>query len=257
MTGVRRSADRRRRRKRSGRYYSLDELLSRQPKSLRKDPQYRELCSHFLSSDVLPRLRINSRCFRLLDKAVIAPENLNNFYHTYRLPRDPFFPLFLRIKRSYITMRQQQLEAREAYIFERMKALPPEKLRFIRFLAEWEQSLNRSSDFPYWMNQLYPGSKKRMREYELYGVLEWQQFFYSYLCGLAAQYRLQASPLAEKMTACSMLGLIPSADPLIWPGRTEILRAYRARCRRFHPDRGGEHSLFIQLQKAKEVLCET
>lgn len=246
---------RKNRRHRSCRYYSLDELLSRQPCALRKDCRYRELLEQFLSSESLQRLRISSRCFRLMDKAQIDPENLPFFYRTYHLPQNSFFPLFLGIKRSYLAERQKWQEEREIYILKRMKALPTCKIRFVRFLADWEQSLNGQGEFPFWMNHLYPETKKRVHQYEKFTTVQWEAFFREYLKGMLEHYHLKIDPLAEKLTACCILELIPRIDPLCFPDRQDILRSYRMLCRRYHPDRGGDPALFVLLQRAREVLC--
>ncbi len=250
--------NRRRRRRTTGRsyrYYSLDDLLVRQPKSLRKNPEYPRMLNHFLSSEKLLRLRISSRCFQLLNKAGIDPEHLEHFYRTYRVPKDPFFPLFLRIKRNYLLDRQKKMELRESYILEKMKKLPPKKLRYIRFLAEWEQELNRKSDYPFWMENLYPKTKKQVHRYEAYSFLEWDAFFRQYVYGLLVHYRRNPETLGEKVLACGVLDLLPGTDPLILPGRGEVLHSFRTLSRTYHPDRGGSTDIFIKLKDAREVLC--
>lgn len=209
-----------------------------------------------MGSDILPRLRISSRCFRLLDKAQIDAENLPFFYKTYRLPQNSFFPLFLSIKRSYLAERIKWQDEREAYILKRMKALPAGKIRFIRFLADWEVSLNGRGDFPFWMNKLYPETKKRVHQYEKFSTVEWNDFFRDYLTGLLEHYHLKTEPLVERLTACSILGLIPRIDPLCLPDQRDILKSYRMLCRKYHPDRGGDQAQFVLLQRAREVLCD-
>ena len=239
---------------RTSRYYSLDELLSRQPKSIRTDPRYRQLSACFYTSELLPRLRISRRCYRLLDKAIVDPENLVHFYKTYRLPKDPFFPLFFCIKRDYLAERERKREEREAYILKRMKALPVHKIRFIRFLGEWEQEMNRKMDYPYWEKHLYPGTKKRVHEYEAFGPLEWDDFFRSYLAGLLTHYHYNPHPLADRAAACAFLELLPVAAPLTLPDKREVLSSYRRLCRIYHPDRGGSSEIFIRLKESKEIL---
>ena len=211
--------------------------------------------NHLVSSQALLRLRIPSPAFRILDRAVIEPENLNNFYRTYRIPKDPFFPLFLSIKREYLADRAKKQEEREAYILEKMKSLPAEQIRFIRFLAEWEQEMNRQMDYPYWMEHLYPPTKKRVNQYEKFTLLEWDTFLENYLDGLLRHYRLKNEVLAPRILACHLLGLIPVLDPLRFPNQKEVLRSYRGLSLVYHPDRGGEVEVFIRLKEAREVLC--
>ena len=222
---------------------------------MRKGSRYRELLLSFLGSESLQRLRISRRCFRLLDKALIDPENLTSFYKTYRLPCHQFFPLFLSLKRSYLMERRKWQEERERYIWEQLKALPPQTVRFIRFLAEWEQEQNPKSEFPFWMKHLLPHTKKRLYEYQKFNSLEWYSFFYSYLTGLTARYNLNPHPLTEKLAACSMLELIPSIHPFSLPEKRIIMKAYRSLCCRYHPDRGGDPAFFVKLQESREILC--
>ena len=74
-------------------------LLDKQPKALVRDTKYPLLISYYRSSPLLMRIRFNKRCYSLLHNAVIKPEHLENFYKTYRLPKDSFFPLFSMIKK--------------------------------------------------------------------------------------------------------------------------------------------------------------
>ncbi len=214
------------------------------------------MMNHLVTSETLMRLRISTPAYRILNRAVIKPENLNNFYRTYRIPRDPFFPLFLGIKREYLAEKQRKQEQREAYILKKMKSLPGGKIRFIRFLAQWEQEINRYMDYPYWMEHLYPSTKKRVHEYENFSLLEWDVFLQDYLEGLLRHYRIKNEVLGPRILACHLLELIPSLDPLAFPCQKDVLRSYRVLSLIHHPDRGGESEVFIRLKEAREVLCQ-
>ena len=114
----------RRRRSPGSRRYSLADLLAKQPKSLQKHDYYQSLLAHYYSSERLKGLRVSQRCYTLLHTCRIRPEHLKEFYRTYRLPRDPFFPLFFRIKRDYLEQRRRQEEARRTYIHAQVRRLP-------------------------------------------------------------------------------------------------------------------------------------
>jgi len=211
---------------------------------------------HYRSSGRLQSLRISRRCYRLLDRAVIAPENLRHFYRTYRLPADPFFPLFFRIKRTWLENQQRKKEARERYILEKMRSLPRERLRYIRFLAEWEGSLNPAGDYPVWSDHLYPATKKRVHEYLTFDVREWDRFTRDFLVCLKDRYGQIQDVRAEEILACGFLGLVPRAVPFGLPGEEDLRRVCRRLSREYHPDSGGDARLFIRMRQAREVLVD-
>ncbi len=248
----------RRRRRRGGkRVHSLAKLLDRQPKSLRKHPYYGVMMSHYSSSGRLQSLRMNATCYRLLDKAVITAENLPNLYRTYRIPKDPFFPLFLRIKLDYLDERRRISEEREKYILGKIKELPPVRRRIIRFLAEWEEELSRGKSRRCWEKTVYPGSKKRALE--LLGLSDsgWLSLYSEFLTSLEERYRL--SPVTVSRVKASLaLQLVPEIAPesalLIMPGPEQIKKAYRRLSRIYHPDSGGDSPLFITIGESRDLL---
>ena len=90
----------------AGRHHrSLAQLLDAQPRGLTRFSEHRLLWDHFLASDRLQKLRISPRCYHLLNQAKVPPGNLKNFYTTYRLPEDPFFPWFLKVKADWFIER--------------------------------------------------------------------------------------------------------------------------------------------------------
>jgi hypothetical protein len=249
-----------RRRRQPVKKYSLSYLLSRQPKSLQKNEYYPIMMNYFYNSERLQRLRVSRRCYSLLQHAKIRPENLHHFYRTYRLPRDPFFPLFFKIKREYLQEQQRRKEERVQYIAARMRSLPEPILEFIKYLARFEQRCNRSGRYPVWSTHMFPSTKKRVREYAGYTYPEWLSFFRSYLELLTERYRSLTPETAEKLLACFVLQCLPrepgdggSPD---WPDHEQVVRQYRRLSLQHHPDRGGDGQVFVELQRAREVLGE-
>ncbi|MDA3956857.1 hypothetical protein [Oceanispirochaeta sp.] len=245
------------RRPRGGRStLSIDQLLSRQPKTIRRHPQYLLMLDHFLLSDSLKKVRMNRRCYRLLDRAVIEPENLRHFFKTYRLPQDPFFPLFFRIKRDYLSQREKSARDKEGYILKEMKIIPLAKRRIIRFLAEWEEHFNSLGERPLWETKLYPRTKKRVHELQSFGEGEWLNFFILHVERLQRHYPRIPESQVTGIKACLPLGLIPKLSPFRLPDRGSAQKAYRQHCRIYHPDSGGEAALFTLLQKSREILLD-
>lgn len=272
MTRVRR---RRRRRASHARTYSIAWLLAHQPKSIEKHPHYALLLAHYHSSDALARVRFSRRCYSLLQHARIAPENLHHFYRTYRLPADPFFPLFFELKRAYLAERERRREARRQYILESMRALPPPVLGFIKFLGRLEQVHARGRS-PVWQRHLFPASKKAADAYHSRDTGDWLAVFRAHLDRLTARYRAPAEAAREKLLACFVLELIPAppavdvrrpnaraadargrAAGISWPAPAEITAAYRRLCKRHHPDHGGDAATFVELARARDVLLDS
>ena len=210
---------------------------------------------HYRSSPRLKNLRISRRCYSLLQHAVIKPEFLHNFYRSYRLPRDPFFPLFLRVKRDYLDERRQKQEQKLRYIADKMRGLPPDTLAFIKYLAAFEQQYNRADNFPVWTTHLFPSTKKRVNEYSSFTRTEWIALFNAHLQRLEQRYRELNEETNKRLLASYVLECLPqSGTSGLQPDLQTAARNYRRLSKLYHPDLGGDVDFFLQLQWAKEVL---
>ncbi|MDC7231754.1 MAG: hypothetical protein PQJ58_00860 [Spirochaetales bacterium] len=232
---------------------TLQRLLERQPAALAGYSGYELMISHYRSSEKLRNLKMNRQCYRLLDKAIIRPEHLPNLYRTYRLPDDPFFPLFLSIKTDYLRQRLRIKEERDIYILNQMKLLPREKRKMIRFLAELEESISAGSVRHCWDKNIYPGSKKRAGAMRKMTEKEWTRLVDSHFRDLTGTYHRKAEDL-NRIRACLFLGILPELSPFYLPDADRINRAYRKKSRTCHPDSGGEEDLFIRLQQERDLL---
>jgi hypothetical protein len=216
------------------------------------------MMSYYADSSKLQNLRFSRRCYSLLQHAKIAPENLHHFYRTYRLPKDPFFPLFFKIKREYLLEQQRKQEERIRYIAARMRSLPEPTLEFVKFLARFEQRCNRSGRYPVWNQQLFPKSKKRAREYLEFDLAAWLSFFRGYLECLGERYRRIDEHTREMLLACFVLQCLPEEAAgdgrEVWPDGERVRRQYRRLSLEHHPDRGGSGELFVELKRARDLL---
>ncbi len=251
---MRRRRRRRRPPSRQRRSYSLGYLLSQQPKTLRKDPRYARVVERLEASAGLLRLRVPRRCYSLLHGARISPEDLSSFYRTYGIPKDPFFPLFLEIKRDYLADRERYREERRQYILATVRSVPQPTLDFIKYLGYLEEHYNPRRLHPLWQAELFPRSKKQAKAYLGYGHGEWVNVFRRHLRLLSARYRGLSEPFAEKLLACYLLDCLPPEIPPQWPDDAAVSRAYRRMSLLHHPDRGGDHRVFIQVRRARETL---
>ncbi len=141
-----------------------------------------------------------------------------------------------------------------------MRALSPSVLEFIKFLAAYEQALNYSGRHPIWSEQLFPKTKKRVREYGHYRYDDWIQFFRAYLQTLEKRYRTVSDTTAEKLLAAFVLeclpGLLPRSPDLSRPSPADVMKQFRKLSKLHHPDRGGDAERFVHLKWARDVLLK-
>lgn len=237
------------------RYYTLASLLDAQPKGLVKDPKHRLLWDHFMTSEKLQRLRIGRRCYRLLNNASVSPENLKSFYRSYRLPEDPFFPLFLSVKRNWIDGRKKWQEERRKAISLMMDGLPVERYRNIELMGRLEEKYNPAGKRPLWDKIVFPGTKKRAGELIGFEELQWQNLASHFLNCLSERYRSLSTEEALKVEALLIMGFnrIPVGT---YPERQEVQERFRHLSKIYHPDGGGDSTLFRRLKTARDILAE-
>jgi hypothetical protein len=246
-----------RREKRPAKLYPLTDLLSRQPKSLQKHEGYLELLSLYRASPRLRSLRISRRCYRLLDGARIAPEHLDNFYRTYRLPKNPFFPLFFSLKGAYLARRSELRRLREAWIHERFRELQPRLLRFITLLGKNERALNLAGRTPVWERVIYPKTKKQAREYLHYTTPQWAELFDHFGRELKLRYPAAPARKWDRLFAAFLLECIPQKEPFEEPDPQTVRRQYRRLSKLHHPDSGGDADFFLRLKEARDFLLDS
>ena len=251
---MRRRGTRRRRQASSARSYSLPYLLSRQPKSLAKHELYGAMMVHLRASGRLAGVRFSRRCYTLLNQARIAPHNLVHFYRTYKLPKDPFFPLFFTIKRDYLAERERIKEERRHYILTTMRALAPPVLAQIKYLGYLECHFNAAGRSPVWEKHIFPTSRKQVDGYSRFSPRQWHAVYRRHLSRLSARYPGIRGAIADRVLACFVLGITPEKIPPVQPSPAEVARVYRRLSLLHHPDRGGHAETFISIKKARDLL---
>jgi hypothetical protein len=221
------------------------------------------MLGHYHANPRLHTVRIPRRCYTLLHDARIAPENLSNLYQTYRLPRDPFFPLFLACKRGYLAERERVRQARREYILTQVRSMPEPRLRTLRYLGYFERGLNSAGDSPVWQDRLFPGSKKQADAYLGLSEADWQSLIRTHMRDLCSRYPRLKPSVTDLIAAQSVLELLPdvrslpeSARPAapVPPAAQSVRASYRRLSLLHHPDRGGDPELFIQIKRAHDQL---
>ena len=227
-------------------------LLRRQPAGLRRRSEFEELASLLAGSPALQRVRLGRRAWRLLDEARIAPENLSNFFRTYRVPRSEFFRRFVILKRGYLDHLADLKRARREYIRRRVATLPPPVFAVLRELGRYERGLNRAGRTPVWDALLFPRSKKEADACHRYGATEWRDKIADFGKALSRRY----PGLKRNDWECAWASLILECGLETPPAPETVRRNYRRLSKRYHPDAGGDPLLFRQLKEARDRLLD-
>ncbi len=233
------------------RIYTIPYLLSRQPKAIKKNKYYQMLVTFYNASPFLKKTRINRKCYSLLNNSKISPENLKYFYRTYRLPENPFFPIFLIIKRAYLKNKILQKKKKEEYIKNNFLNLNKITLRFIKYFAKFESTINRYQKFPVWNRTFYPKTKKSADYLSKLDRNEWIKLFNIYIERLKYKYVKINEKYANKIIALFILDL-----PIEKHSTAMIKKQYRKLSLKYHPDHGGNSNDFNLLQKARSILMD-
>ena len=206
-----------------------------------------------MSSEKLQKLRISRRCYSLLDRARIKPENLASFYRTYRLPRDAFFPLFLAVKSKWIEDRQSWKQKRIKRIAKTMERLPRRRKKELERLKILEKALNPAGTSPQWKLFMSPSTIKRSEELSVQSDIEWLNLYSRFLGSLTDRYHSFTNPEALRVEALLLLGF-ELTETIEIPEKREINERFRALSKTHHPDRGGNAEVFRRLKTARDVL---
>lgn len=230
-------------------------LLDKQPKSLSKQKHYQLMVSYLQNAPRLAGLRFNKRCYSLLNEAVIKPEHLEDFYRTYRLPKNPFFPLFFMVKRNYLMEREFIKFERKKYIEIKMTCIPSYVQRYFALIFQFEQKYNRAGNSPVFKNNLSVSTKKRANEFSNFEHADWIEFFGIYFACLGKHYERIPSENMDRIYAYIILNSIPDSLSEL-PDSAKVNNRYRNYSKIYHPDRGGNPELFIKLKWARDLLLE-
>jgi len=212
------------------------------------------MISYLGSEPRLLQIRFNKRCYSLLHNAVIKPEHLEDFYRTYRLPKNPFFPLFFSIKREYLKGREEKRAVREEYIRQGLRRLPPYVKMVFTLSSRMEKELTGRDSCPVYRRSFLPSTKKRTDEYLKFSHGDWMDFFDSYLEKMAGVYDHLPLKRIEYLNAAMGLGWEPD-DAFRPPSREVVNRLYREHSKTYHPDRGGNSRHFIRVKWAKDFFA--
>ena len=129
--------------------------------------------------------------------------------------------------------------------------LPKKTLRFIRYLAKYESTINKYNKFPVWNNLFYPRTKKNADIISNYDHVDWINLFNKFIEKLKKRYKVIDEKYINKIIALFIM------DLSIKKHSTEtIKKQYRKLSLKFHPDQGGNSRDFNLLQKARSILID-
>jgi len=230
--------------------YSLCKLLKYQPLELKKKSDFKYLINIYNHSDVLKKTRLRRKCYSLLQKARILPENLDRFYLFYRLPKHSFFPLFLRLKREYLNKIDTKKKEKRDYILKKMRKLPYNIQFYIKSLANYEKSLS-CNNCQIWIECFYPKTKKKVNSYFNYSLFDWLKTAENFKVLLVKRFKDIDINYFKRITSFLILDLTSDNNSI-----DLIKKKYRVLSKKYHPDHGGDSDYFKKIKDAYEFLIK-
>jgi hypothetical protein len=231
------------------RTYGIQDILDKQPKRLKNKQEFRDLLVYLKEHPKLFSITMPYRCFKLLSEGILEVKNLPNLYRTYKLPKDPFFNRFLKLKREQLYHRRDLKELRRQYILKKIKELPDEIVECFKFLGNLEKQLNRAGKIPVWQSVLLPKTKKAANEFEKKSAGEWDEYFSAFLNALEKRYGNLNVDYKKELLSRSIFGLLDGQL-----SEKEIRQRFKKLSLTSHPDQGGTHEHFLRIQEAMEQL---
>jgi len=230
--------------------YSLGGLLKNQPVELKKNSDFKNLINLYNHSDSLKKTRFRRKCYSLLQKARISPENLERFYFFYRLPKHSFFPLFLKLRKEHLNKIDCKKKKKNDYILKKMRQLPDNIQFLIKSLAKYEKSLT-GKNCVIWLDFFYPKTKKKVNSYFKLNFFDWLKSADKYTGLLAKRFKKIDFNHIIRITSIFILGL--SEDNC---SAEKIKKSYRTLSKKYHPDQGGDPDFFKKIKDAYEFLTK-
>ncbi len=233
---------------------TLTALLSRQSGSFQRDPAFIALARRLETTPALQLVRLNSIAWRLLNTPRLKIEYLDNFYRTYRLPRDRFFRDFLEIKWNLIDRKKKRRQERAAKIAAAVTHWPPEVRATLAYLAAAEKT--RQARQPLTADLCAPTTIKRAVTLGKMQDPEWIAEIDSCIQALRRAYPRLGLPPATVLLDCALLNCLPENGTTKLPPPSAIRARFRSLSKATHPDTGGDAASFRQLKAARDRLLK-
>ncbi len=236
---------------------SLEWLLSRQTKTVQKDPRF-ALLEKYLHQDLqLKGVKLGKREYRLMSKGVIQPKHVSNFIQTYRMPRHPFFLLFFELKQDEALQKEIRKSSKKDFILKQLKELPGDVRNYLSALAKIEQNINHAGKNPVWNRIMVPSTKKAAMEYRNFSLADWESLTERFGRQISVRYPGVPEDSWKKMFSAFLLGYLPEPGLILPADPEEIRRQYRRMSLECHPDTGGNEVIFRMLKDARDSLLES
>jgi hypothetical protein len=232
--------------------YNLTMLLSKQPNVIKKNEHFKLLISYYNSSENLKNLMISKKCYSILNKSRVMPEKIDLFYKSCGVPRNSFFPLFLKIKKEYLVKKASFKKADRDYKLNKMKELPGYLQNYLKNFARLEKNINKKKSYPVWYKIIFPKSKKAAALLAGLKKGDWVKMFIKYRDEIKKKYDNCNAELYGEIIDHFILELDMGENSII-----EIKKNYRKLSKVYHPDTGGDPEDFMMLQEAYDDLIKS
>jgi hypothetical protein len=231
--------------------YSINYLLSKQPLGFKKHKDFHLLISYFESSDILKCIRIPQKAFTILNKLRVSSDKLNYFYKVFRIPKNSFFPVFLKIKSDYLKNKLKVKTEKLNYIKKIMNILNEDVIVYLKYFITYEKAININRRTPVWNKFFLPKSKKKADEFFKYNKHQWINIFFDFIDTLNNYYNWIDKVYGRKLVALFIMELNIEKH-----SQDKLKSQFRLLSKKFHPDAGGDAKSFNELLIAKKILID-
>ncbi len=209
------------------------------------------MLSYFKASDALQNLRISKKAYSILNNCKVSNDKLNYFYKVFRIPKNPFFPVFLKIKSDYLKDKRDRAYEKLKYIKNIMNNLDEKVINHLKYFIKYEKTININRNTPIWNKYFFPKSKKKADEFYKFNKNNWTKIFFKFIESLNNYYNWIDKIYGKKLVALFILELE------IAKYNTEKLKSqFRILSKKYHPDAGGDSESFNNLMLAKKIMID-
>ncbi len=234
-----------------GKTISINYLVSKQSNWFKNHRDFNLLISYYNASDVLKKLRLPRKAYIILNNCRISSNKLDDYFRFFRIPKNPFFPVFLKIKSEYLNKNLKNKREKADYIRKVMNALDDDVMTYLKYFIKYEKNVNVRQLTPVWNKFFLPRSKKRAEEFKGYDRNRWINFFFEFIRFFNHYYNWVDKKYGEKLVALFILHL-----DIAKHNDDRIKSQFRILSKKYHPDAGGDNASFNNLMIAKKIMQE-
>jgi hypothetical protein len=219
--------------------YNLGDLLQAQPKTFKKTNNFALLNNVYASDQTLHKVILSANSYRLLNRAKLTYSQLTRLCSLYKIKSNLFFALFVKYKQQYFKSENDKKKNKQAKIEKILSKMSSDKKSLLKVFLTAEKTHNKKVTL--WRSYFYNLSYKKAKFFCSSSNLEFYKIADSYLDDFGKKYNCPTQSLKQKLIYFAL----EFSDI---PKDTETIKnKYHQLSKKFHPDVGGNDTLFKLL----------